>query len=149
VYDSSLTLGLLGLAAARDVQDALHAVTGSIRPEGWSHQISAGGGPTIRYSVARQALLGEFAGARWARADLKWTLAASIGTVTEGSLGLNLRWGRLASPWWAFAPEQTTHVQDPQPAPPRLPRSDSPEVRIPRDCEQDFHGMVNTDSTAT
>jgi len=127
-YNSSLTLGVLGLAAARGVQDVLHDLTGSIRPEGWSHQVSAGGEPTARYSLARQALLGQFADVGWSRADLKWTLGGSLGTVTEGSAAVNLRWGRLASPWWAFAPEQTTYVQDPQPAPPPLPPAASPEV---------------------
>src|SRR5208282_1968290 len=47
-YNSSLTLGMMGLAAARSVQDALHSLTGSVQPQGWSHQISAGGEPTLR-----------------------------------------------------------------------------------------------------
>lgn len=48
-YDTSLTVGVLGLAAADDVQRVLHDVTGSVRPRGWSHQISDGGEPTVRY----------------------------------------------------------------------------------------------------
>jgi len=128
VYDSSLTFGVLGLPAARGVQDVLHDMTGSIRPQGWSHQISAGGEPTARYGLARESQLWQFTDGRWARADCKWTLAASVGTVTEGSLSLNLRWGHLASPWWSIAPEQTTYVQDPQPAPPPLALGTGPEV---------------------
>ena len=42
-YDTSLTVGVLGLAAAGDVQRVLHDVTGSVQPKGWSHQISDGG----------------------------------------------------------------------------------------------------------
>ena len=125
VYDSSLTLGILGLAAARDVQEALHDVTGSIRPQGWAHQVSAGGEPTARYSLARQALIGSW-DRGWGSGDVKWTLAGSLGTVTEGSVALNMRWGRIASPWWTGTPELNTYVQDPEPAPP--PPNAGPEL---------------------
>jgi hypothetical protein len=118
-YDSSLTVGVLGLPAAASVQRALHHLTGSIQPQGWSHQVSAGGEPTARYSAARQALLGEYREGVW-HGDSKWTLAGSVGTVTEASLALNARWGRLRSPWWAFAPEESMYVQETQPVPPPL-----------------------------
>jgi len=118
-YDSSLTVGMLGLAAAQSVQHALHGITGSTQPEGWTHQISAGGEPTARYSVARQALLTEYRQPGWGL-DTKWTVAASVGTVTESSIALNMRWGRILSPWWAFTPEQNTYVQETQPGPPAL-----------------------------
>lgn len=126
-YDSSLTVGVLGLAAAADVQRVLHDVTGSVQPKGWSHQISDGGEPTARYSLARQALLGTFVGGPW-RAETKWTSALSLGTVTEASVALNGRWGRLESPWWAFTPEQDMYVQETQPVPPPLPERSAPEV---------------------
>jgi len=129
-YDSSLTVGALGLAAARDVQDVLHDMTGSIRPEGWGHQISDGGEPTARYSIAREALLGQVQDRGATRADVKWTLAASAGTVTEGSLAFNARWGRIASPWWAFTPEQSTYVDNPRPAPPALAAHAPPELFV-------------------
>jgi Outer membrane protein LpxR len=126
-YDTSLTVGVLGLAAAADVQRVLHDVTGSVQPKGWSHQISDGGEPTARYSLARQALLGTFGRGPW-RGDLKWTGAVSLGTVTEASVALNARWGRLESPWWAFTPEQDMYVQETQPVPPPLPERSAPEV---------------------
>ncbi len=119
VYDSSLTVGMLGLAAAESVQHALHRLTDSTQPQGWSHQISAGGEPTARYSLARQALLTEYRQPGWGF-DSKWTVAASLGTVTETSIALSMRWGRISSPWWAFTPEQNTYVQETQPGPPRL-----------------------------
>jgi hypothetical protein len=128
-YNSSLTLGMMGLAAARSVQDALHSLTGSVRPEGWSHQISAGGEPTLRYGTARQALLSEYGQGAW-HGDSKWTVAGSIGTVTEASLAFNARWGRIESPWWAFTPEQTMYVQETQPIPPPLGRDAAPEVFV-------------------
>jgi hypothetical protein len=126
-YDSSLTLGIMGLAAARDVQSALHDVTGSVQPEGWSHQVSAGGEPTARYSSARQALLADYkTGAL--NGDSKWTLAGSVGTVTEASAALGARWGRIESPWWAFTPEENTYVQETQPIAPPLPANAPAEI---------------------
>jgi len=126
-YNSSLTVGMLGLHAAEAVQSALHHLTGSTQPQGWSHQISAGGEPTLRYSFARQARLAEFGNASW-RGDSKWTAATSIGTVTEGYVALGARWGRIESPWWAFVPEQNMYVQETQPAPPPLPSEAPAEV---------------------
>jgi Outer membrane protein LpxR len=126
-YDTSLTVGLLGLAAAYDVQKVLHDVTDSVQPKGWSHQISDGGEPTARYSLARQALLGRFGWGPW-RGDSKWTGAVSLGTVTEASVALDARWGRIESPWWAFTPEQDMYVQETQPVPPPLPAGAPPEV---------------------
>jgi hypothetical protein len=118
---------MLGLAAAADVQRVLHDITGSVRPRGWSHQISDGGEPTIRYSLARQALLARFGSGSW-RGDSKWTSAVSLGTVTEGSVAVNARWGRIESPWWAFTPEQDMYAQETQPVPPPLPEGASPEL---------------------
>lgn len=120
VYDSSFTVGMLGLAAAGAVQRALHHLTGSVQPRGWSHQISAGGEPTARYELARQALIARYGRGPW-RGDDKWTAAASVGTVTEASVALATRFGRIESPWWAFTPEQDMYVQETQPAPPPLP----------------------------
>ena len=62
--------------------------------------------------------------------DSKWTVAGSIGTVTEASLAFNARWGRIESPWWAFSPEQTTYVQETQPIPPPLGLGAAPEVFV-------------------
>ena len=118
-YNSSFTFGIMGLHAADSVQHTLHSITSSTQPQGWSHQISAGGEPTMRYSTARQALLGEFGHGTW-HGDSKWTVAGSVGTVTEASLAVNARWGRIESSWWAFTPEQTMYVQETQPIAPPL-----------------------------
>lgn len=128
-YDTSLTVGVLGLAAAYDVQHVLHDATDSVQPKGWSHQISDGGEPTARYSLARQVLLANFGeGPGSWRGDSKWTGAVSLGTVTEASVALNARWGHIESPWWAFTPEQDMYVQETQPVPPPLPEGTPPEV---------------------
>jgi hypothetical protein len=129
VYDSSLTVGVLGLAAAEAVQSFLHRITDSVQPHGWSHQISAGGEPTARYSAARQELLAEYGSGGW-RGDSKWTAAASLGTVTEASVALSSRWGRLESPWWGFAPEESMYVQETQPVQPLLAVDAAPEIFV-------------------
>lgn len=126
-YSSSLTFGIMGLDAARSVQHALHSLTGSVQPQGWSNQVSAGGEPTLRYSTARQALLGEF-GRGTLHGDSKWTVTGSLGTVTEGSLAFSARWGRIESPWWTFTPEHTMYVQETQPIAPPLGLSAPPEI---------------------
>jgi hypothetical protein len=128
-YNSSLTFGILGLPAAGSLQNSLHSRTDSVQAQGWSHQISAGGEPTIRYSTARQELLHEF-GQGSLHGDSKWTVAGSVGTVTEASLAVNARWGRIDSPWWAFTPEQTMYVQETQPIPPPLEIDTAPEVFV-------------------
>jgi hypothetical protein len=124
---SSLTIGALGLPAAGSLQNALHRLTGSEQAQGWSHQISAGGEPTVRYDVARQALLREGRGDSH-EFDATWTAAASVGTVTEGSLALSTRFGRIRSPWWAFSPEQSMYVDATRPAAPPLPIDSRAEV---------------------
>ncbi len=48
--------------------------------------------------------------------------------MTEASLALNARWGRVESPFWAFAPEENMYVQETQPAPPPLGRDAPAEV---------------------
>ena len=128
-YDSSFTVGALGLPAAESVQSVLHRLTDSTHPEGWSHQISAGGEPTARYALARQEILGQYGSGSW-HGDAKWTVAGSVGTVTEGSLALNARWGHIESPWSAFVPEQTMYVRETQPEPAPLPEEVSPEVFV-------------------
>jgi Uncharacterized protein conserved in bacteria (DUF2219) len=128
-YDSSLTVGVLGLPAAASVQRVLHTLTGSVEPEGWSHQVSAGGEPTARYSAARQALLSQYGAGNW-HGDTKWTVTGSAGTVTEASLALNTRWGRVESPFWAFAPEENMYVQETQPVAPPLGVGVPPELFV-------------------
>ncbi|HUN74948.1 MAG TPA: lipid A-modifier LpxR family protein [Steroidobacteraceae bacterium] len=128
-YDTTLTVGVLGLPAAEAVQSTLHRLTNSAHPNGWTHQISAGGEPTARYNLARQALLADFGDGDW-RGDAKWTAAASAGTVTEGSLAVNARWGQVESPWSSFAPEENMYVQETQPVPAPLPPDAPPELFV-------------------
>ena len=90
---------------------------------------SSGRGADAPHGTARQALLSEYGQGPW-HGDSKWTVAGSIGTVTEASLAFNARWGRIESPWWAFTPEQTMYVQETQPIAPPLGIDAAPEVFV-------------------
>lgn len=110
---SSLTVGMLGLSLTEDLQSAIHDVVGSEEPRGYDHQISAGGEPTARYSLARQSLwIANPSGT----IDVKTTLQGSVGYLTEASASISMRIGRFDSPWWSFAPELTDYIAAPVPA---------------------------------
>lgn len=109
---SNLTAGALGLEISRQAQEQIHRVTGSDRPRGYAHQISANGEPTARYTLARQSLWianpsGTF--------DVKTSLQGSVGYLTEASAAISMRIGRFDSPWWGFAPELTDYISAPVP----------------------------------
>ena len=86
---------------------------GSERPRGYEHQISAGGEPTARYTLARHRLwIADPSGAL----DVKTTVQGSIGYLTEASAAISMRVGRFNTAWWSFAPELTDYVAPPVPA---------------------------------
>ncbi|HEY3487315.1 MAG TPA: lipid A deacylase LpxR family protein [Gammaproteobacteria bacterium] len=97
----SLTVGAFGLAAASDLQQEIHEIVKSDQPRGWSNQISDGGEPTLRYLWEYRRLGGDYTLAAHRR--LQWGTAAgfSLGYLTEGIFGLNLRFGHLTDPWWS------------------------------------------------
>lgn len=106
-WTSSLTVGVLGLSLTERLHGAIHEVVGSERPRGYEHQISAGGEPTARYALARHYLV---VAHPTSRLDVKATVQGSVGYLTETSAALTMRFGRLASPWWTFAPELTDYI---------------------------------------
>src|SRR5690606_31970296 len=79
VVSSQLTLGVLGLDVVGDLQKGLHNVIEGDSPRGWRHQISDGGEPTLRYSLARQNLLS----APTDGFEIKHTQSVSVGYLTE------------------------------------------------------------------
>jgi len=96
--------GFLGLDVARQVQTALHRwyrdVTGRsepVDPQGWDHQISAGGEPTLRLRVADSRRFAQ--GPGW---DLAHGWEANLGFQTNAALGMSGRFGRLNSPFWSL-----------------------------------------------
>jgi hypothetical protein len=110
---SSLTIGALGLNAAEWLHRTIHGVVGDEAPLGWEHQIAEGGEPTVRYVQAKQWVLGNTSSRHSTAPEFKLTVSGSVGYLTEGSIALSGRWGRLQSPWWSFAPELRDYVSAP------------------------------------
>jgi hypothetical protein len=111
-WTSSLTIGVLGLSVSERLHSAVHELVGSESPRGYDHQISAGGEPTARYTLARQKLwIADPSG----HVDVKTTVQGSVGFLTETSASISVRAGNFNSPWWGFAPELTDYMSAPVP----------------------------------
>ena len=104
-WQSTLTMGVIGLDLVGDLQKEVHSVTGSEQPNGWDNQISEGGELTARYSVARLQLLYR-SGSDF---EIKSTTQGSVGYITEASWSLSLRAGKIQTPWVSFNPELTSY----------------------------------------
>jgi len=109
-YQSSLTVGFLGLGIADDVQSLIHDLTGSDKPQGWANQISAGGEPTARYGVSRVKTHLQRQGYHGLRTELKTSVEANVGFSTDVAAGVSWRWGRINSPWWSYNPHQAEYI---------------------------------------
>jgi hypothetical protein len=96
-FQSSLSIGVLGLAVAEGVQHAVHELLGNTEPRGYSHQISDGGEPTFMYSVSRYRLLrqGSYRGHPY---SVRVGAGASVGYLTEANLEIV---ARSDAPWWS------------------------------------------------
>jgi hypothetical protein len=116
VYETSFSLGVLGLDVAKSLQRGLHkALDLDEIPEGWNHQISDGGELTFRLGWGRQALLAQHVGDRGLSRDLKWRVETHLGLYTEASVGLSGRWGRIGAPWWTHSPERSSYLSQASP----------------------------------
>ncbi len=111
-WSSSLTVGVLGLSVTSDLHAAIHELVGSEPPAGYDNQISAGGEPTARYTLARHHL---WVANPSATMDVKTTVQGSVGYLTEASAAISMRVGRFDTPWWSFAPELTDYIGAPVP----------------------------------
>jgi hypothetical protein len=111
-WTSSLTVGFLGLHVSETLHDAVHKAVGSEEPQGYDHQISAGGEPTARYMLARHNLV--YADPT-DHVDVKTTIEGSVGYLTEASAAVSMRIGRFDTPWWSFAPELADYIAAPTP----------------------------------
>lgn len=100
-WNSTLTIGVLGLGWVGDLQNAAHKETQSEGARGWNHQISDGGELTGRYVLARQHYIESFSDSF----EVKSTVQASVGYLTETSWGLSFRTGKIISPWASFNPD--------------------------------------------
>jgi hypothetical protein len=111
-WSTSLTVGVLGLQVSESLHNAVHEAVGSEAPRGYDHQISAGGEPTARYTIARHNLVyADPVG----RVDVKTTVQGSVGFLTETSAAVSLRLGSFDTPWWSFAPELSDYIAAPTP----------------------------------
>lgn len=104
-WSSTLTVGALGLGWVGSLQNAAHRETAGKTARGWSHQISDGGELTGRYVLARQHYIESFSDS----VEVKSTVQASIGYLTETSWGLSFRAGKILSPWASFNPDLTSY----------------------------------------
>lgn len=104
-FRSSLSLGLLGLDVAGDIQRILHETTGSDEANGWDNQISAGGEPTAMLTLSVQHYQ-----SRAINYQLTTHLEANAGYSTDVNAGVNWRWGRLNTPWWSFNPSHHEYI---------------------------------------
>lgn len=102
---SSLSVGLLGLGLAGDIQRFLHKSTGSDEANGWGNQISSGGEPTLMATLSRQDI--QFA---TTNQQLSSHLEANLGYSTDINAGINWRLGKLDSPWWSFNPSHIEYM---------------------------------------
>jgi len=106
-WQSTLTLGILGLSIVGDIQGRVHSLYDGDIPMGWDNQISNGGEPTARYSVSRQSLLFK-SGSGF---ELKSTYQGSVGYITEVSWSLSARAGKIHTPWVSFNPELASYAE--------------------------------------
>ena len=104
-WQSVFTIGVLGLDTFGSVQQEIHKQTQSRRALGWHNQVSDGGEPTLRYQLARQTLFDTHRPGLQA----KFSQQLSVGYLTEASVSVNLRYGKLNSLWWRFRPELTSY----------------------------------------
>ncbi len=104
VVTRTLTLGALGLALSADIQNAIHRPLDVDLAQGWDYQISAGGEPTLRYSLSRQTRHWARKGAAGLDYDLSSTLKGSLGYLSDLGWGISGRLGRISSPWWSDNP---------------------------------------------
>jgi len=104
-WKSTLTVGLLGTGLAGELQNFAHKITSGEKAEGWNNQISDGGELTGRYVLARQKYFDNFS----ENVEVKSTLQTSIGYLTEASWSLNMRTGKIHSPWSSFNPELASY----------------------------------------
>lgn len=112
-WSSALTVGVLGTSLGKYLHRGFHELIGSQPPNGYSHQISEGGEPTLKYTVRRQGLIAKYRSVLGGRADFKWGAEASLGYLTEARAMVSGRWGKFSTPWWSLYPERSEYYAPP------------------------------------
>lgn len=114
-HQSTLVVGLLGLGVAEGVGRWIHSALNVKHARGWDQQISDGGEPTFRYTLAWLNRLAAGHTERRRNYDLRDGWSLSVGYLTEAAASLSLRWGKIRTPWWSFAPERAEYIREPAP----------------------------------
>src|SRR5262245_53093749 len=104
VYQSTLTLGVLGLPIVGNVHRAAHQLLDNPLPNGYDHQISDGGEPTFRYAFSKHRLLASGARKAMRSYSLRFGYGASVGYLTEANVELSFRSGPERVAWWSPPP---------------------------------------------
>lgn len=112
-WSSAFTVGVLGTGLGKHLHRGFHSLIGSQKPNGYSHQISEGGEPTLKYTARRQGLIAKYRSLAGARADFKWGAEASLGYMTEARVMVSGRWGKFSTPWWSLYPERSEYYAPP------------------------------------
>jgi hypothetical protein len=140
-YQSSLTIGALGLPLAEGLHRAVHRVLGSTEPAGYGHQIAAGGEPTLRYAVSRYRLLtsGTHRGRPY---SLRFSAGGSVGYLSELNAGVAFRWGSTSLPWWSAPPVSSDYAGHPAVRPTRTSRTATGGIELQLDAGVELRARV-------
>jgi len=121
-FISTLSIGMLGLSTAANLQNAVHKVIDLDEAVGWHNQISDGGELTLRYGVSKQTVAWyDHSGS--SKYEIKTSMRGSIGYLTDVTWSIGGRWGDFRSPWWAFNPQNSEYTEKAAPALPITPLS--------------------------
>lgn len=115
VTQSTLAVGLLGLGVAEGVARLIHSALNLQHARGWDQQISDGGEPTFRYTLAKLNLLASGNTEQRRSYEVKNSGSLSVGYLTEATASLSMRWGKIMTPWWSFTPERAEYIREPAP----------------------------------
>lgn len=109
-FQSTLSVGALGLPFAEQLHRGIHSLFGSVEPRGYDHQISDGGEPTFLYAVShyRRLHTGLVGGRPYA---LRAGFGGSVGYVTEVNAELAFR---TEAEWWSSSPAGADVAGHPQ-----------------------------------
>lgn len=129
---SDLSVGLLGVSLAGDVQRLIHRtrrwMTGNavpVDPLGWPNQISAGGEPTALYRVGHQRrLAGDGGLGRRKHWQVVGAVEGGLGYQTAAAASISARAGWFTSEFWEFPRGVASPAVGQQVRHPGLPRWD-------------------------
>ena len=113
VYQSTFTLGVLGLPIVGNVHRAAHQLLHNPLPNGYDHQISDGGEPTFRYAFSKHRLLASGARKETRPYSLRFGYGASVGYLTEANVELSFRSGPERMAWWSPPPMSADYAGQP------------------------------------